>query len=99
MLLCSSLTSLYIFFLSQVYVLNTNALPQSQSEQDEKRGVSKINVLDLPLFCRNIVGIEMTEIEIELRIRNGDKNSDRVGRDNERWRNMRRLKGEMVDKK
>ena len=47
---------------------------------------------------RNIVGIDMTEIEIELRIRNGDKNGDRVGRDNERWRNMRRLKGEMVDK-
>ena len=47
---------------------------------------------------RNIVGFEMTEIEIELRIRNGDKNGDRVRRD-ERWRNMRRLKGEMVDKK
>ena len=45
---------------------------------------------------RNIVGIEMTEIEIELRIRNGDKNGDRVGI--MRWRNMRRLKGEMVDK-
>ena len=40
----------------------------------------------------------MTEIEIELRIRNGDKNGDRVGRDNERWRNMRRLKVEMVIK-